>query len=394
MANARSGLTRAAVLLCLVATLVTTGTILGGLGIVSAAPGEPISFYGEATDADGDSASVGTIIIAAVDGNEVDRVTVSEAGVFASDSPTAEKLRTHTEAGDTVTFHVGSTDGPQADQTHDIGDSGAFELHLTFPPGTFTGDSDDSLPSDDGGSEVSTSEAPTSSDGGGSGVPTSEAPPTDGGTQQVVTEDLVDSDPAEAGVQVAVSEGPVTELSFEEEGLDGMGEVSVTTYETAPTGVTDEFGPDSVVVAVGITVPPVAEDSPARIRFRLPAEEIGDRSLNSLRVVRVIDGQNQVLPTEVSEASDGSYVVEADSPGFSTFAVVFDRDDTTRSRSTTSPETQTSTPSSPQTTEAAPSTETNTETRTETSGGVAGFGPMIAILALLGAGYVSHRRAA
>ncbi|WP_162524340.1 PGF-pre-PGF domain-containing protein [Halobellus captivus] len=166
----------------------------------------------------------------------------------------------------------------------------------------------------------------------------------------------------------------------------------MTTQETAPPGVTDELDPDSVVVSVEITVPAAAEDLPARIRFRITTDELGERELDSLRVVRVVDGQNQELPTEVSEAPDGNYVIEADTPGFSTFAVVSVNDNTAPSGGTASPTTQTPTPSSPQISEATPSNEPDTETRTESSSGVPGFGPVITTLAIIVAGLVAHSR--
>lgn len=136
-----------------VRTLITLGLVamigvsVAGFATVSAVaddtPGEPIAFYGEAVDGDGMLASEGTELVAAVDGQVVDRITVDEAGIYASDGPTDEKLRTHTEAGDTVTFHVDSTDGPQAAETHTIDESGIFELDLTFPDGAFADPSDD-----------------------------------------------------------------------------------------------------------------------------------------------------------------------------------------------------------------------------------------------------------
>lgn len=100
-------------------------------------PGEPITFHGMAEDVDGNPVPVGTDVVAVVDGDEVDRITVEEDGVYAGDEPTDEKLRTHTAAGDTVTFHVDGPDGPQAAETHDIDESGLFELNLTFPADAF-----------------------------------------------------------------------------------------------------------------------------------------------------------------------------------------------------------------------------------------------------------------
>ncbi|WP_144905533.1 hypothetical protein [Halobellus captivus] len=221
MANARNGSIRTGMQLGLIAVLTATGGILGVAGVVAGAPGEPISFYGEATDADGDSAGVGTVIVAVVDGGVVDSITVTESGIYANDSPTAEKLRTHTNAGGTVTFHVGSADGPQADETHNIGESGVFELDLTFPAGTFAAESDDSESSDGGGDSPGGpggGEGGAAGPGGGLGTPTTEAPQSDEGTQQRVTEDLVDSDSTEPGVQVPINGGPVEELSFDERG--------------------------------------------------------------------------------------------------------------------------------------------------------------------------------
>ena len=100
-------------------------------------PGQPIAFYGDAVDEDGEAAPAGTTIVAAVDGTAVDSITVNEAGVYAGDGATDNKLRTTTAAGNTVTFHIGSADGPEAAETHSIDESGVFQQDLTFPAGEF-----------------------------------------------------------------------------------------------------------------------------------------------------------------------------------------------------------------------------------------------------------------
>ena len=142
------------------ALIVAASALAGPLAAAQAEPpGEPIAFHGAAVDGSGDVAPVGTVIVAAVDGDEVDRVTVTAAGVYAGDGPTDGKLRTTTAAGATVTFHVDGVDGPTAAQTHDIDGPGVFELDLVFPAGTFRAEGNS--PAGGGGSG--------SGSGGGSG---------------------------------------------------------------------------------------------------------------------------------------------------------------------------------------------------------------------------------
>lgn len=99
-------------------------------------PGQPIAFHGTAV-ADGVDAPEGTTIVAAVDGKRVDSIDVPDTGEYARAEPTAEKLRTTTAAGNEVTFHIATADGTRAEETHDIGGSGVFEINLTFPAGEF-----------------------------------------------------------------------------------------------------------------------------------------------------------------------------------------------------------------------------------------------------------------
>jgi PGF-pre-PGF domain-containing protein len=185
--------------------------------------------------------------------------------------------------------------------------------------------------------------------------------------------------------------GPVGQLSFEDETLDDSGTVGVEALEEPPTTVAEEFGPENVVSSVEIDVPESATDSPARLTFRLSASEVGDLNTDNLQVIRVNDGVNQQLPTEVSEASGSGYRVDADTPGFSSFSIVFVEQVTTPSpESPTATEAQPLTPTT-MTTEPETSA-TATANRTEATGALPSIWALVGIVALILAMLITVRR--
>lgn len=116
---------------------ILTLAIVGGTAITSAQPEEPANFYGEVVDQDGSPAPVGTDIIAVVDGEVRDTITVEDAGQYGEEGAFGEKLVVNSGAGETVQFHVGSPDGPEAIESPRELEGGTFEFNLTFPAGTF-----------------------------------------------------------------------------------------------------------------------------------------------------------------------------------------------------------------------------------------------------------------
>lgn len=140
------------------------------------APGEPANFWGEAVDEDGNSAPINTTIVAVVDGEVEDEITVEAAGQYGEEDAFGDKLSLDSDAGDTVSFHINDPNGEAAlDNPHDL-DSGTYELDLEFPAGTFPADSDnkDEASGDDDQSDDSTQDSSSGSGGGGQAVDSSD----------------------------------------------------------------------------------------------------------------------------------------------------------------------------------------------------------------------------
>lgn len=349
--------------LAVVGVLVVAAAVGGALGTAGAdatAPGEPMSFYGEAADADGTPAPAGTVIVAAVDGEEVDRVTVDETGVYAGDSPTDEKLRTHTEAGDTVTFHVGSVDGPQAGETHDIDESGVFELDLTFPAGTFEaeadapppggggggggGSADDSDSADESGSritvELSLAAESSTAEGGSQGV-RSGSVSVAAGANSTIELDLAATDPESAD---GSGSGGGTDGSASEQGaaIDRIEidvtedvEVNLTVRQSTepPGGDARALVVDDGTQAVSyVQIETDLEDAQmgqARFDFRLSREALQASGTAPADVAMYhydeTGGEWEELPTAVIEETEESVRFRAETDGFSEFAIGFKR---------------------------------------------------------------------
>jgi PGF-pre-PGF domain-containing protein len=99
------------------------------------------------------------------------------------------------------------------------------------------------------------------------------------------------------------------------------GAVGVAEYESAP----EQTGPapGASVSVVEISVPESATDTPATIRTRISADRVAaaEADPSDLRLSRFADGEWQGLETTLVEETGDAVVLEAETPGFSTFAV-------------------------------------------------------------------------
>jgi len=123
----------------LIVTTVVIATIacIGISPVTAQAPGEPVNFYGEAVDQDGNEAPVGTTIVAVVDNEVEGEVVVGTAGQYGEEGAFGKKLALDSNAGETVSFHIDDPAGAEAvDGSRDL-TAGTFEVDLTFPVGTF-----------------------------------------------------------------------------------------------------------------------------------------------------------------------------------------------------------------------------------------------------------------
>jgi PGF-pre-PGF domain-containing protein/PGF-CTERM protein len=211
-------------------------------------------------------------------------------------------------------------------------------------------------------------------DGGGGGGGSS----VDGGllvSETRVTETFLDADTDRATV---VFGEPTT------------GSVAIEAVDALPSTAPAPEG--TVVTAVDITVPDDSDDVTSTVEITMPrsAVEAADASPGDLRIVR-FDGSDAPdrLDTDVVSAGDESVTLSAETPGFSTFAVVA-LDAAAMATATPDPTptataepTATATPHPPDTPEpTATATPESTATPEPTTGDGPGFGPVAALLAL------------
>jgi hypothetical protein len=104
------------------------------------------------------------------------------------------------------------------------------------------------------------------------------------------------------------------------------GTVEVTTQESEPADVEPPSG--TAVQVSEITVPEDARDSPATIRMTVDTARLEehDATTEELRVERFSDGAWESLETTVVEEGTERVVLEAETPGFSLFAVTTEND--------------------------------------------------------------------
>lgn len=107
------------------------GTFAGVVVAEDDTPGDPASFFGNATDEGGDAIPEGTPVVAVVDGETRDSIAVDPAGEYGGEGAFDEKLRVDGDSGEAVTFRIGDADGPIGG-TADL-EPGVFEEDLQFP---------------------------------------------------------------------------------------------------------------------------------------------------------------------------------------------------------------------------------------------------------------------
>ncbi|WP_418284009.1 PGF-pre-PGF domain-containing protein [Halorubrum sp. DTA46] len=340
--NATRALGLIALIVALVG-LVTGGAAVGGVAAQGdGPPSTPAAYYGQVTVDDGD-VPAGLTVEAVVDGEVRDTIETDTDGSFGGVGAFDEKLTVEGVSGATVTFRIG---GAVAGTTE--WESGANEeVSLAIgevpsdpddgsDPGDETGPGDETDPSDDGsvpGGDDDVSDAPgdTGGSSGAGGSPSTDD--TSAGDQPA--DDVVDlPDGTEAlGLETAstvVSEdGQTSSVAFDgETSVDGIefggaveGDVDVTELDAA-SAITGP-APGASVSIVEITVPDTARDTPATIRTGVDAEHLDEAGIDDadLRLSRYADGEWQGLETTVIDRDSDRVVIEAETPGFSMFAL-------------------------------------------------------------------------
>jgi PGF-pre-PGF domain-containing protein len=207
---------------------------------------------------------------------------------------------------------------------------------------------------------------PGGNEGGGVGAS------TDGLTQSSTTETVTIEDST-----AIFTASRVSQIDFEN---DVEGEVTVEEIDSLPAGVPE---PDGYVVAADISVPEDAEDEPATVRFTVSSNRISGPP-EDVRLLHYTGEEWETLSTEhVGGSSGGELVFEAETPGFSLFALtVVDGGTAETTDSTATPN---STASGDATETAAADAPTDTESDGVATGEQAGLGgsPWLLVVALV-----------
>jgi PGF-pre-PGF domain-containing protein/surface glycoprotein (TIGR04207 family)/PGF-CTERM protein len=253
--------------------------------------------------------------------------------------------------------------------------------------------SSDDGSSDDGGTSPGGSPSP-----GGSAPSNDDSDDSDDGTDDDTEEDtvpaanvsatetveIVDEDPDSPGITVSTGNNTsVRSITFSNEST--RGNVTVNDVDAAP----DEAGspPGRTVRTVEINVPEQARNESATFEVSVDREDLDGAPEDELTVTRYNDsaGEWQTLNTSVVESDNSSVVLEAETPGFSFFSVTAPDEESTPTPTETVTETETET-------ETETTAATETDVTTESEGDGPGFGPLLAILALLGAALIATRK--
>ncbi|WP_049920631.1 PGF-pre-PGF domain-containing protein [Haloferax sulfurifontis] len=335
----------------------------------------------------------------AFNGTTIDTVTVSaRAPAFSIDAGASTISQTTVDTDETFTVKVRVNNTGTAEGTYTkaltAGRTTLATESVTVGPGS-SGTLTYSVSIDDAGTydlrvdgvtigSITVEEANVGGGGGG------------GGGNSLPHDDTTDSD--------RLFSAPGFDAQFD--GGQGVSAVSIT-FSQRTTGeitVSERSGlPGSVgqpggtaVSYVRIDVPDSARDRQSTLRFTVRQSRLDELGVESSDlVVRRFNedaGSWEDLETRVVDSGDGAVVIEADTPGFSYFAV------TSRQVVTTTTDDDTTTTTTPDdgTTTASSTPGFDDETSTTASGTtdspVPGFGAALAVVALLAAALLAVRR--
>jgi PGF-pre-PGF domain-containing protein len=142
------------------------------------------------------------------------------------------------------------------------------------------------------------------------------------GAEPETVESVAPTVDADAGQTVAEFETADTVQEVALDTTQDIGEVTVTELDpdTVESDTDTEPVPGDAAATQDISVPDEAEDISATIGFEVSPDQVsGDAA--DLRAFRLTDDEWQALDTEVVEVTDDSIALEAETPGFSLFAV-------------------------------------------------------------------------
>jgi PGF-CTERM protein/PGF-pre-PGF domain-containing protein len=176
------------------------------------------------------------------------------------------------------------------------------------------------------------------------------------------------------GTTVSVGEETVTRMTFNADEGDIPGEITVE--ESQSTAVDPLREEVTVHRAVNITVPPFARETSTTMELAVRAADVDNPE--NLAVTRYNDETETWEPLETAVVSEriwsadrraSVFLLEAETPGFSTFAVI---------------ESESGNPTLSEINTTANEEQINaTETTDESDDSIPGFGPVVAVVALL-----------
>jgi PGF-pre-PGF domain-containing protein/PGF-CTERM protein len=333
-------------------------------------PVPPHRFYGTVSDADGDAVS-GVTVEVTYDGEVLASDTTDSDGYYDLNVPQENGI----EDGDSVELSV-----QDSTQTETWEPAGATEVDFdgVEAPDDEPDDGDDEP--DDGEDQPDDGDGGTG--GGGGGVAAG-----GGGTDNVSETATLEN--GEASLGLAGGTG-LNSVSVTIPGATG--EVTVTELLELPAGV-DAPPQGRSILEMDISGPDPSGSEMATVRITVSQTLLNafNAEPEELLIVHYTDGEWE--PLETSVVSEDPVVLEGQLEGFSTFAVV-QADQPTTATPTATPEptdTATATPEPTDTATPEPA-DTDTPEPTTTSTQLPGFGPLVALVALLALGAVALRR--
>lgn len=236
---------------------------------------------------------------------------LTEAGILSMSDEKTLTISESDEGGDEQSSDEDSEDDTSGEEPSSGGDGNE-------------GGNDGGGATDDGGDSSSggtTGGAPPTNDSD-TGSGTGSSSETSNGSQQATVE--IQPDANSTGSDASFENTSAVEsVSFSS---NVTGTVEVTTQRTVPTNVASPPG-DTIYVSE-ITVPESARNTPSTIRVRVSADRVSERNVTAedLRVSRLANGTWTRLETSVIDETAQTIVLDAETPGFSMFAVTTARE--------------------------------------------------------------------
>ncbi len=366
-----------------VALMAVVGAAAPAAVAASSPPATPHNYYGTVTDANGDVVSGVTVTV--TQGDYQTTATTGDDGSYSVNVDTAE-----VNTDGTVTISV---QGESKEREVDRGGTTKvdFSVDATSTPGGGDGTSTPGMP---------TPGTPTATPGGGNNGNTGNTGSTGGGGgggggaapgQSVVSGS--GSVAADGRASVDLSGGKAVESVEIRLPVGTTGDVSVDELEDLPADVSETRGKRIALLDVHAPDP---GDGTAVVRLSVSKHVVDAyRASPEELTVEHYDadaGEWETLDTSVASTSGGKVVLEAETSGFSLYAVTQGDAESATTTTATTPEESTTAPPTATATPEESTDEPTTDEPTTTTRPFPGFGPVVALVALLVVALLARRR--